>query len=158
MTRISDRTTYAAAVCRALDAQALLHGQAADAIAGKRALLPPERREVADAAWRDVLATRYVYASPALQEALSAFDRARAASSLALNARDEPSASLAMQRLTAARVTVLDALQATTNDVNDALGGQFLPLPVRVWLRLRRRPLHPPAPLPSEIAAEQNGI
>jgi hypothetical protein len=151
--QIRERVKFSADVCRVMDEQSLLLGQAADAALGKRKAVDEARATAADAAWRDVLTTRYVYAQEDLQRALGAFDRAREAAVVAIVRADPHVMSLATQRLTAVRLEVLDAIQATTNDVNEALGLHLLPLHVRLWSRLRGRPAHSVAPKPSELAA-----
>jgi hypothetical protein len=75
--QIRERTKFAGDVCRAVDAQTLLLGQCADAALGKRKPVADDRVTAADAPWRDVLATRYVFAAEDLQRAMSGFDRAR---------------------------------------------------------------------------------
>jgi hypothetical protein len=153
--QIRERTKFSADVCRAVDAQALMLGQCADAALGKRKPVDVDRITAADAVWRDVLATRSVYAFEDLQQAMSAFDRAREAAVLAITGADPSAMSLAMQRLAAVRLQVLDGIQATSNEINEALGHQVLPLSLRLWRRFRGRPVYPDAPKPSAMAATE---
>ena len=154
-TQIRERMKFAADACRAVDGQMLMLGQAADAAAGNRKPVDEARVTAADAAWRDVLTTRYVYADADLQRALSAFDLAREAAVLAVIAAKPHGMALAAQRLEAVRLQVMDAVQGLANEANEALGHHSAPLLARVGSRLRGRPLGPVAPKPSEVAESE---
>jgi hypothetical protein len=154
--RITRNTEYAADVCRAIDTILVVSGQCADAVAGKRQPVPTGRVEAADAAWRDVLSTRRVFAHAGLQEALAAFDEARATTAEAINSREPEVFDAALQSLEAKHLQVLDEIQQDRNWINDALGHHILPVPVRFWRALRGRPSYPAAPLPSELRAAQD--
>ncbi|WP_164702938.1 hypothetical protein [Modestobacter sp. KNN46-3] len=152
--RIEERTRFAADVCRAIDTIFVVYGQCADAVAGKRSPVPHERVEAADAAWREVLSTRYVYAHEGLQEVLVAYDQDRALSAEATNTRQPAAIAAALGRLEARRVRVLGEIQQERTWINEALAEHVLPARVRWWRRLRGHPAYPGAPLPSQQHAD----
>ncbi|NYJ07184.1 hypothetical protein [Petropleomorpha daqingensis] len=153
--QIDRHTSYAADVCSAVDFLELVYVQVGDAALGKRVEVKAERIDDVDAAWRDVLTRRYVYASAELQAALVKFDVARAAAVDAIARRDPAPLALSQQRLTAARLGVLDAIQKTVNATNKALGWDLLPWRRRAWAGLWRRPWYPVARMPSELPQER---
>jgi hypothetical protein len=136
---------------QAVDQQQLLLCQSAEAARGERPPVPDDRKLAADVTWRDVLARRYVYALPELQDALVAYDEARAAFVVAVNSRDADMITLSEQPRDAARVAVLDAVQATANDVNRMLASHILPRRQLLWALITGRTPGPVAPLPSTL-------
>jgi hypothetical protein len=154
ISQVDRRTTYLADVCSAIDLVVLIYGIAADGVLGQRAEIDERRISATDETWREVLTRRCVYASDDLQSALASFDRARAARVEAILARDPNPIALSEQRLTAARLHVLDAVQKTVNETNEALGFELTPWRRRLWARIRRRPWYPIAAMPSKAGFE----
>lgn len=70
----------------------------------------------------------------------------------AITVKDEPSILLSRQRLNAARLTLLDAVQQGADELNEELARQLMPTWERLLRALRRQPLIEPNPLPSERA------
>jgi hypothetical protein len=139
--RIQALQGYFGDALEAVDDQFRVIGQCADAVQGSRPPVPIERVNQADQRWSRVLARRGVSTPPAVQNALTSYDQARAAAALAVNRRDPTEFATALGRLEAERGLVLDAMKAVQDDMNDALAPHLLTRTVVAWRRLRGRPL-----------------
>lgn len=154
LTSVLDRrTAYRGDVCSAIDFLIITYGNAGDAAMGLRSPLAPDRLDGAEARWREVLTRKYVYAEPRLQEAMTAVDVARDAAVRAITRKDAPSILLSRQRLDAARLTVLDAVQEEGQELNEAIAYELALKRTRLKHAILRRPLVEPALLPSAVAA-----
>ncbi|MDP9397040.1 MAG: hypothetical protein M3P96_04085 [Actinomycetota bacterium] len=125
--RIKELRSFAADVCEAMDQQYRVIGQCADAARRRRPPVPQDRVVAIDTAWNRLLGRRYVYATEELQNAMMAFDKARAVAVEAVTPDAADAWERAEPELEAGRVAVLDAVQQLHDDINEALASHRLP-------------------------------
>lgn len=141
--QIAARQVFFGDVLEAMHDQHRVSGQCGDAVRGLRPGVPQARVENATQRWNRVLARGGVSVGREVQEAMSAFDRARAEAAEAINGGDEARIVAALDSLDRLFAATTVAMNAEVAEINEELGGYVRSGRDVAWRRLTRQPLGP---------------